>query len=296
MKTERNILVAFVLNLSFAVFELVGGVFTGSVAILSDALHDLGDALSIGVAWLFERKSKCPPDKTHTYGYGRYSVLGGGITSAILLVGSLAVIYNAVCRLFAPVPVDYSGMMVFAVVGVAVNLMAAFATREGDSVNQRAVNLHMLEDVLGWFVVLAGAIIMRFTGQWMLDPILSIAVAIFVLVNAGKNLGEIFALFLEKTPSGVDLGLVRMQLLELEGIRDVHHIHIRSLDGNRHSATLHAVVTGDPHKAKDRIRQTLGNFGVCHSTIETETEGEHCHSECCDLSVTETLCCHAHHH
>ncbi|MBR4863824.1 MAG: cation transporter [Oscillospiraceae bacterium] len=292
MKTERNILVAFLLNMLFSVFELVGGIYTGSVAILSDSLHDLGDALSIGAAWLLERKSKRSPDDTHTYGYGRYSVLGSIFTSVILLLGSAAVIYNAACRLLVPTDIDYNGMILFAVVGVVVNLVAAFVTREGDSMNQRAVNLHMLEDVLGWLVVLAGAVIMRFTDLRVLDPILSIGVAVFILVHAGKNLQEAVTLFLEKTPKGVDMDALRKQLTAIEGVTSVHHIHVRSLDGVRHCASLHAVISGDAHGIKDAIRHRMEAFGIVHVTIETEAPGEHCHEEACTLSGAE----HHHHH
>lgn len=296
MKTEHNILIAFILNLLFSVFEVVGGIFTGSVAILSDALHDLGDAMSIGVSWLLERKSKRPPDDSHTYGYGRYSVLGGIVTSMILLLGSCVVIYNAVCRLLVPTPIHYDGMIIFAVIGAAVNLIAAFVTREGDSMNQRAVNLHMLEDVLGWIVVLVGAVVMRFTQLRFLDPVLSMGAAVFILINAVKNLREATSLFLEKTPEEIDISALRERLTALEGVRSVHHIHVRSIDGFQHCATLHAVITADTHRTKDAIRHALEEFGINHVTVETEAEGEHCHEACCSLSGTEQHHHHHHHH
>ena len=154
MKTQRNILIAFILNITFSIFEFVGGLLTNSVAILSDSDHDLGDAISIGISYFMDRKSKKKADNKYTYGYIRYSVLGGVITTTILLVGSILVIIGAVKRLFNPVEINYSGMIIFAVVGVILNFIAAYVTREGDSINQKAVNLHMLEDVLGWVIVL----------------------------------------------------------------------------------------------------------------------------------------------
>ena len=191
MKTERNILIAFILNLAFSIFEFIGGAVVGSVAIISDAVHDIGDAASIGISYFLERKSKKQPDKTHTYGYMRYSVIGGVITTVILLLGSAAVIYNAILRIMSPVEINYDGMIIFAIVGAAVNLLAAFFTREGDSINQKAVNLHMLEDVLGWVLVLVGAVVMRFTDISIIDPLMSIGVAVFILINAVKNLKEV---------------------------------------------------------------------------------------------------------
>ena len=163
MKTEKNILIAFILNFAFSIFEFLGGIFTNSVAILSDAIHDIGDALSIGISYFLEKKSKKEPDEKYTYGYARYSVLGATITTAILMVGSVLVIINAIDRILNPVEINYNGMIIFAIFGVIVNFLAAYFTKEGNSINQRSVNLHMIEDVLGWIVVLIGALIMRFT-------------------------------------------------------------------------------------------------------------------------------------
>ena len=184
MKTEKNILIAFLLNISFSIFEFFGGIITNSVAILSDSIHDLGDAISIGISYFMERKSKKPGDNNYTYGYVRYSVLGGVITTSILLVGSILVIISATKRLINPVEVNYNGMIIFAIIGVILNYIAAYVTKEGDSINQKSVNLHMLEDVLGWIVVLIGAIIMNFTDIRILDSIMSIGVAIFILFNS----------------------------------------------------------------------------------------------------------------
>ena len=295
--SAARILTAFLLNLFFSVFELIGGILTGSVAILSDAIHDLGDAAGIGLSFFLERKSRKQPDATHTYGYARYSVLGGLITTVILLAGSCLVIYNAILRLLNPAPIRYNGMLIFAVVGITVNLAAALFTRHGDSLNQRAVNLHMLEDVLGWIVVLIGALVMRFTDWVFLDPLMSMGVAVFILIHALKNLKEILDLFLEKTPDGVTVEELSHHLTELEGIVSIHHVHIRSLDGTRHYATLHAVIDGDPAAAKAAIRAELAEHGITHATIETETPDEICREvECRVESIGESCGGHHHHH
>lgn len=295
MKTERNILIAFILNLAFAVFECFGGIFTGSVAILSDAVHDLGDALSIGVSFVLEKKSKHQPDKTYTYGYARYSVLGSVITTVILLFGSAAVIYNAVHRLFSPTVINYDGMIIFAVVGVCVNSGAAFFTRSGGSLNQKAVNLHMLEDVLGWIVVLAGAVIMRFTDLAVLDPLMSIAMSTFILISAIRNLKEALGLFLMEAPHSIHTDEVKRHVLELDGVLDVHHIHLWSMDGQHNYATMHVVTNSDAHAVKYAIRQVLSSLGIGHATLELETEGEHCTQTTCHVDNT-SACSHHHHH
>jgi len=294
MKTEKNILVAFLLNLAFSVFELLGGLYTGSVAIISDALHDAGDAASIGLSYFFERKSRHQPDEKYTYGYARFSVVGSVITTVILLLGSAAVIYNAVSRIFNPVIINYSGMIIFAIIGVIVNFIAAMLTREGGSLNQKAVNLHMLEDVLGWVVVLVGAVVMKFTDLSVLDPLLSIAVAVFILFHAIKNLGEVVDLFLEKTPYGISVEEIKGHLCEIDGVLGVHHIHLRSMDGHSTYATMHIVTNDDPHRIKHLVREELSEHGIVHATLELETGDEHCHEEICRTAVPEGG--HHHHH
>ena len=296
MKTKKNILVAFLLNLSFAAFEFFAGLWTGSVAILSDAVHDLGDAAGIGLSWLLERKGKRPPDQVYTYGYGRYSLLGSLITTSILLFGSVLVMGNAVVRILHPTPIHYDGMLLFAVAGVIVNLAAAFVTREGDSLNQKAVNLHMLEDVLGWALVLLGALIMRFTDFALLDPLLSIGVAAFILFHAVRNLRETVELLLDKTPHGVEVAEIREHLLHIDGVLEVHHIHLWSLDGCTHCATMHIVTAGDPHEIKAQVRQELAEHGIGHATLELESENEHCHEPHCVLTPNSATGHHHHHH
>ena len=281
MKAQRNILIAFVLNLLFAVFELIGGMVTGSIAIASDAIHDMGDAVSIGVSYFLERKSAREPDELYTYGYGRYSVVGGVVTTVTLLVGSVVMIYHAVGRIIHPAQIDYEGMIAFAVVGVCVNLCAAGLTHNGASMNPRAVTLHMLEDVLGWGIVLVGAVVMRFTDFTLIDPVLSIGVSVFILVNAIRNLKDAVEVFLEKVPSGVSAAEIAEHLKEIDGILDVHHIHLWSMEGQSGYATMHVVTDDKTCEIKEKIRRELCEHGIGHVTIETEGENEECHEKVC---------------
>lgn len=293
MKTERNILVAFILNITFSIFEFVGGLITNSVAILSDSIHDLGDAISIGVSYFLERKSKKSPDNKYTYGYTRYSVLGGVITTTILLVGSILVIIGATKRLFSPVEVNYSGMIIFAIAGTVLNFIAAYVTKDGDSINQKSVNLHMLEDVLGWVVVLIGAIIMRFTDIRIIDSIMSILVAVFILVNVIKNLKNILDLFLEKTPKDIDIDKLKEHLKEIKDVEDVHHIHVWSMDGYNNYATMHIVTkSNDIKNIKNKIREELKEHNICHAILETEDEA--CDELECHIEFNSET--HHHHH
>ncbi len=296
MKAKKNILIAFLLNLCFAVLEGIGGVMTGSMAIVSDAVHDFGDAVSIGISYALEKVSSRPQDVRHSWGYMRYSVLGSLITTLILLIGSGAVIVGAVHRLLAPTEIDYNGMIVFAVVGVCVNGCAAVFTRGEGSLNQRAVNLHMLEDVFGWLVVLIGAILMRFAELSYLDPMLSIGVSLFILIHAVRNLTAVFDVFLDKTPREIDIAELTRQLAAIDGVAEIHHLHIRTLDGYHHDAVLHVVTDADAHTVKERVRRQLSEHGIGHATIETEAAWEHCHARECRVRTEDSAEHHHHHH
>ena len=294
-KTEKNILIAFILNLGFSIFEFFGGFITKSVAIISDSIHDMGDALSIGISYFLERKSKKEANNKYTYGYIRYSVLGGLITTVILMVGSILVIYNAIGRILNPVEIDYRGMIIFAVVGVILNIMAAYFTKEGDSINQKSVNLHMLEDVLGWIVVLIGAIIMNITDIKIIDPIMCIGVAIFILISALKNIKKILDLFLEKAPKEVDIDEIKKHLLKIEGVEDIHHIHVWSIDGYNNYATMHIVSKSKNIKeVKKQIREELLEHNICHVILETEDEA--CDEKECHPHLNSEVAHHHHHH
>jgi len=290
MKSERKILAAFLLNLLFSVFEFIGGIFTGSIAILSDAVHDIGDAASIGISYFLEKKSRKERDEKHTFGYARYSVLGGLVTTSILILGSCAVVYNAIRRIVCPVEIDYNGMIVVALIGAAVNFAAAYFTHGGHSVNQRAVNLHMLEDVLSWIVVLIGSLVMRFTDIRIIDPLMSLGVAFFILFNCLKNMKEIFDIFLEKTPESCDIKELKEHLLRIEGISDIKNLHLWTLDGNIHFAMMH-VISENP-EVKEKVREELEEHGILNSVIEICNTTDNCPKE--DYSLKIETCRHQH--
>lgn len=289
MHSERKIFVAFLLSAAFAAMKFLGGLATNSMMMLSDSVHGIGDVISIGLSYLLERKSKKSVDGAHTYGHVRYSVLGGAITTVLLIIASVAALVGAWHRLFEPEEVDYSGMALVALAGVVINLVAVLVTRGKGTLNQRSINLHMLEDMLGWGVVLIGAIAIKFTDSGLIDPILSIGVALFILYNALKNLKRILGIYLEKTPPNVDLNKIRRELRKINGVHGVHHIHVRSLDGYTNYATLHVVVERYSQKTKQAIKQVLAEQDIEHSTIELELQGERCQDETCKTDLS-------HHH
>lgn len=297
MKSDKNILIAFLLNLLFSIFELIGGFFTNSVAILSDAVHDFGDSISIGISFFLEKKSKKKPDNKYTYGYARYSILGAFITNSILIVGSFLVVINAIERIINPIQINYDGMIIFAIFGVIVNFFAAYFTSRGNSLNQKAVNLHMLEDVLGWAVVLIGAVVIKFTKFSIIDSIMSIGVAIFILIHALKSFKAILDLFLTKIPNGIEVEHIKKHLLENEEIKDVHHVHVWSLDGFNNYATMHIVTDlKNSNKIKEKIKNELKEHGINHVTIEIEEPDYKCTEEECIIEDAPSKIHHNHNH
>ena len=295
MKTKRKIFIAFILNLLFSIFEVIGGIVVGSVAIASDAIHDFGDAISIGASYFLEKTGDKKPDKKFTYGYARFSVLGGALTTVILLISSVIVTYNAILRILSPITIKYDGMIIVALIGLVVNLVATYFTHGGKSINQKAVNLHMLEDVLGWLVVLIGAIVMRFTDLYLIDPILSICVSLFIFVNSVKNLIEIINIFLIKTPKNIDLDHLIHHVKEIDGVIDAHHVHVWTIDGEINCATLHIVTKQYDAIIKQKVKEEIKEHGISHVTIEMKTDLEDCLVKTCEVKK-QTHHCHHHHH
>jgi cobalt-zinc-cadmium efflux system protein len=280
----RNIRAAFFLNLGFTVFEIVGGIYTNSLAILSDALHDLGDSFSLGMSWYLEKHSHKESDARYSYGYRRFSLLAALINTVILIVGSLYILSEAIPRLLNPEHSNATGMAVLAVVGIAVNGLAVLRVRRGHSLNAQVVAWHLFEDVLGWIAVLIVSISLMFTDIHILDPLLSILISLYVLYNVARSLRKTMALFLQAVPEAVNLPDVEHALLAIPQVQSVHHTHIWSLDGEHHVLTTHLVV--DPDATKQdliRIKQAAagiaGQMSLEHATIELELEQD------CDCSM-----------
>ncbi len=293
MKVVKNIFIAFILNVCFSLIEFFGGIFTGSISIISDSVHDMGDAISIGISYYLEKISRKKPDSKYSYGYIRYSILGALVTTVILIAGSILVFYNAILRIINPVEINYNGMVIFAIIGLIINSLAAYFTKEGDSLNETAVNLHMLEDVLGWVAVLIGALVIKFTKFYMIDSIISILVALFIVYSASKNLKRIVDLFLVKTPEDVSINNIKVELEKIDGVKSIHHIHVWSIDGESNYATMHVVSELESNKElKDKIRKKLKTYNIVHVTIEIEDDDEVCDSKDCNNNFKV----HHHHH
>jgi len=280
-----NIKVAFFLNLLFTIVELVGGILTNSLAILSDALHDLGDRLSLGLAWYFQNLSKKGRDKQFSYGYQRFSLLGAIINSIVLVVGSIFIIREAIPRIMNPQEAHAQGMILLAILGVIVNGAAVLRLKRGTSHNEQVVSLHLMEDVLGWVAVLIGSLIIHFTDWFIIDPILSVLIGLYILFNVYKNLRSSLKIILQAVPSNMEIKMIENELLAIAGILSVHDLHVWSLDGERNVLTVHVVLEEGLETSHPQIKETINSkmavLGIEHCTIETEMEGEEClHKDC----------------
>lgn len=277
----KNIVVAFWLNTGFALLEIAGGFYTNSVAILSDAVHDLGDSLSLGFAYYFHKKSRQKRDAKFNYGYRRFSLLGAFINSVILIVGSVFILREAILRVFEPEQPDAKGMLFLAFIGIAVNGYALLRLRKGGSINEKVVALHFMEDVLGWLAVLVGSTVMMFVHVPILDPILSILIGGYILFNVYKNLKATFRIFLQGRPESVNEDEIRKMILSIPGVKGLHDLHFWTLDGQYNVMTLHVVVAEDQstdqrERIKNEVKHSLQHMEVQHSTVEIESENNHC--------------------
>lgn len=282
-----NIRAAFFLNLAFTVFEIAGGFWTNSLAILSDALHDFGDSVSLGLSWYFEKYSKKKPDEAFSFGYARFSLLGAVVNSLILVGGSVLILTRSIPRIFNPQEVHAQGMLIFAVFGILVNGLAVLRLRKGSSLNEKVVSWHLLEDVLGWVVILVVSIVMMFVDLPILDPILSILLTIFVLYNVVRNLREILNVFLQGVPEGLSVSEMESVITKEPGVISVHHTHIWTLEGQIHHLSTHIVIPDDTPReeiiaVKQKIKEMVKGRGIEHVTVEVDFESEDCTSEFCD--------------
>jgi len=282
----KNLKMAFVLNLTFTLIEAVGGFFTNSIAILSDALHDLGDTLAIGMSWYFQKLSGKSRSQKYSYGYKRLSLVSALLSSIILLIGSVLIIYKAVPRIFNPEVVHVEGMFIIAIIGVLVNGAAVLRLKKGHSSNERVVRLHLLEDVLGWIAVLLGSVLMYFFDWPFIDPLLSIAIAIYILWNAFKNIKEFVRIFLQGIPKDIDLDEISDRLSAIGGVESIHDVHIWSMDGEYNVFSVHLVVDDDITakkiiSIKKEARKLFREFNISHETLEFEYKSEACHFEEC---------------
>jgi cobalt-zinc-cadmium efflux system protein len=279
--TAKALRLAFVLNTTFAILEIFGGLWTNSVAILSDAVHDLGDSVALGAAWALDRYSQKAGDRRFSYGYLRFSLLGAWTNTTVLVLGSILVLTEAVPRLFRPEPANARGMLLFALIGILVNGAAAWRLHGQTSLNTKVAAWHLIEDVLGWVAVFVVAITLLFVDLPILDPLLSIGITIYILTNVLRNLRRTLMLFLQAVPEDIDLDELQRRLDALDHVRSTHHTHVWSMDGAHHVLSTHLVVDSNATKENvTRVRAAVATlceeYRFAHSTVEIEWGDDEC--------------------
>ncbi len=284
-RTPENIKIAFLLNLVFSIIEAIGGLLTNSISIISDSLHNLGDSITIGITYFFEKKSKKLPNKEYSYGYLRYTLLGSLIASFILLVGSVVIIYNVVPRLMTPQEVNYDAMIIFGIFGLLINLYAAIKVIRSKEKDKK-INTHLIEDSVIWLFLLIGSICIKVWNLIIIDPILSLLIAVYILYQVYKYMRNIYNIFMEKVPKNIKIDTIKSDIEENENVDNVHHIHVWSMDGVNNYMTAHihlnkVLSEQDIINVKNSIKNKLKEDKISHITLEVEYFNEKCDEEEC---------------
>ena len=281
---NTNLKVAFFLNLGFTIIEVFAGLLLNSMAILADAIHDMGDSLSLGTAWYLQKKSNKAANKKYSYGYRRFSLLGALINCTILIGGAIYAIKESIERFIQPTIPDANGMMWFAFLGIIVNGYAAWKLSTGKSINEKVVSWHLVEDVLGWVAILIVAIVLQFKEIAYLDPALSLLITIYILWNSIKKLIETLFIFLQGKPKEIDKEEIIKKITSVKGVISAHDTHIWSLDGEHHVFTTHVKLDNvsslkDVVTIKSEIKNIISKYSFEHYTIETDLKDEICSFE-----------------
>ena len=274
MKTKCAVWLAFFLNLSFAIVEFIAGGIFGSSAVLADSVHDFGDAVAIGISAFLESISNRKEDSHYTLGYKRFSLLGAMVTAVILMTGSGMVILENMVKLFHPQPVNEEGLLWLGIIAISVNVLASLVIRKGQTKNESILSLHFLEDILGWLAVILMAIILRFTDWYILDPLLSLAISLFILSKAIPRFWSTLKIFLDAVPEGVDIEQVKSDLEQLDHVASVNQLNLWTMDGLEKNAIIHVCLEHVKHMevCKESIRTLLKESGFQNVTIEVDED------------------------
>ena len=274
MKTKHAVWLAFFLNLSYAIVEFIAGGIFGSSAVLADSVHDLGDAIAIGLSAFLETISNREEDSHYTLGYKRFSLLGAMVTAVILMTGSVLVILENITKLFHPQPVNDEGILWLGIIAVSINVLASLVVRKGKTKNESILSLHFLEDTLGWVAVILMAIVLRFSDWYILDPLLSLVISIFILSKAIPRFWSTLKIFLDAVPEGVDIQQVKSDLEQLDHVASINQLNLWTMDGLEKNAIVHVCLKKVEHMevCKEAIRAMLKDYGFQNITIEVDAD------------------------
>ena len=276
MKAKYTVWLAFFLNLTYAIVEFIAGGVFGSSAVLADSVHDLGDAIAIGISAFLESISNREEDSHYTLGYKRFSLLGAMVTAVILMTGSVLVILENIAKIFHPQPVNDEGILWLGIIAITINVLASLVIRKGQTKNESILSLHFLEDTLGWVTVILMAIVLRFTDWYILDPLLSLVISFFILSKALPRFWSTLKIFLDAVPEGVDIQKIKTDLAELDHVASINQLNLWTMDGLEKNAIVHVCLKEMEHMetCKESIRIFLENCGFQNITIEVDADLE----------------------
>ena len=274
MTSKGAVWLVFLLNSVFAMIEFISGGIFHSSAVLADAVHDTGDALAIGLSALLESISNREEDSRYTLGYKRFSLLGALVTAVILMTGSMMVFLENISKLFHPQVVNSQGMLWIGVIAIVINVIASLIVEKGKTKNESILSLHFLEDTLGWLAVILMAIILRFTDWYILDPLLSLAISLFILSKAIPRFWSTIKIFLDAVPEGVDIQKIKSDLEQLDHVSSVNQLNLWTMDGLEKNAIIHVCLEHVKHMevCKESIRDLLKDCGFQNITIEVDAD------------------------
>jgi len=264
--------IALALTGTYFVAEVIGGLVTGSLALLSDAAHMLTDVMALIVALVAIRIGQRAADPKRTFGYYRFEILAAAFNAAVLFLVAFYILYEAYRRFSEPPDIQTGGMLVVAVIGLLVNGASMWVLRGSSesNLNMKGAYLEVLSDTLGSVAVIAAALIIRFTGWWPVDPILAVLIGLWVLPRTWKLLGESVNVLLEGVPKGFELQKLHDALVALPGVREVHDLHVWSLTSGRNSMTVHLVADGRAVGIVQAAQQIARNHGIEHASIQVD--------------------------
>ena len=276
MKAKYAVWLAFFLNLTYAIVEFIAGGVFGSNAVLADSVHDLGDAIAIGISAFLETISNREEDSHYTLGYKRFSLLGAMVTAVILMTGSVLVILENIAKIFHPQPVNDEGILWLGIIAITINVLASLVIRKGQTKNESILSLHFLEDTLGWVTVILMAIVLRFTDWYILDPLLSLVISFFILSKALPRFWSTLKIFLDAVPEGVDIQKIKTDLAELDHVASINQLNLWTMDGLEKNAIVHICLKEMEHMetCKESIRIFLKDCGFQNITIEVDADLE----------------------
>lgn len=280
-RSYKAMLLAFGLNLTFAFIELGGGIWANSVAVISDAIHDFGDALALAMALVLERLSTRAADQNYSYGYRRWSLVSALWTGGILIAGTVWIWIECISRLRNPEPVNHQIMLGLAFFGILVNGFSWYKMSRGSSVNEEMLSWHFIEDLMGWVAVLVVATALFFVDWPWLDSVLAMAISLWISYNVGRRFLKVGSLFLQKTPEGLQIGVLETWIKSVAGVSDIHHTHVWSVDGQDHILTSHIILNSAGWEKMTQVKSQIKvglkeKFNIIEATLEFESLNESC--------------------